>query len=62
MLKLNATVPNAKIGQEYFISLQTGGSVTLPPTETFYSNFHAAVVDQYGVCWNIISEEPPNPS
>jgi len=61
MIKLNAYVPNAKTAEEYFISMKDGGTVTLPPTETFYSNFHAAVIDKYGICWNFISEEhPPN--
>jgi len=58
-VKLTATVPNAKTGQEYFDRLKENGAVTLPPTETFYSTFHAAVTDKYGVCWNIVSEESP---
>ena len=59
MLKLTATVEHANVGQEYFDKLKDGGTVKLPPTETYYSNFHAAVVDQFGVCWNIVSKEPP---
>jgi len=59
MIKLTATVPTADVGQEYFDLLKVGGEVKLPPTETYYCNFHAAVVDKYGVCWNIISKEPP---
>jgi PhnB protein len=57
MLKLTANVPNAMTGQEYFDKLKDGGNITLPPTESFYSNFHAAVVDRFGVCWNIVSLE-----
>jgi len=60
MLKLTASVPSANVGQEYFDKLKADGKITLPPTETYYSNFHAAVVDKYGVNWNIVSTEPPN--
>ena len=60
MIKLNATVLTANLGQEYFDKLKDGGNVTLPPTETYYSNFHAALVDRYGICWNIVSKEPPS--
>lgn len=59
MIKLTASVPNAKTGQGYFNLLKADGNITLPPTETFYSTFHAAVTDKYGVCWNIVSEEAP---
>ena len=59
MIKLTAKVPNLKIGQEYFDKLKKDGNISLPPTETYYSNFHAALTDKYGVCWNIVSEEPP---
>jgi PhnB protein len=58
MVKLTATVPTAKTGQAYFDKLKVDGIVTLSPTETYYSNFHASVVDKYGVCWSIVSEEP----
>jgi PhnB protein len=59
MVKLTATVLTARIGQEYFDILKRDGKVKLPPTETYYSNFHTAVVDKYGVCWNIVSKEAP---
>jgi PhnB protein len=59
MIKLAAKVPTAKDGQEYFDMLKIDGTITLPPTETFYSTFHAAVTDKYGVCWNIVAEEAP---
>ena len=59
MVKLTAKVPTAKIAQEYFDKLKVDGKITLPPTETYYSNFHAAIVDKYGVCWNIVSGEAP---
>lgn len=32
----------------------------IPPTETFYSNFHASLIDKFGVHWNIVAEEKPN--
>ncbi len=36
-----------------------GDYVTLLPTETFYSVFHAAVTDKFGVNWNVVAEEAP---
>jgi PhnB protein len=33
--------------------------VTLLPTETFYSVFHAAVTDKFSVSWNVVAEEAP---
>ncbi len=33
--------------------------VVLPPTVTFYSVFHAAVMDKFGVNWNVVAEEAP---
>jgi uncharacterized glyoxalase superfamily protein PhnB len=31
----------------------------LPPIETFYSVFHAAVTDKFGVNRNVVAEEAP---
>jgi PhnB protein len=59
MVKLTVGVLTAKQGQEYFDMLKLDGNVTLPPTETYYSNFHSAVIDKYGLCWNIVSKEAP---
>lgn len=59
MIRLTATVPDIKAAQACFHMLRENGSVTLPPTETFYSTFHAALTDQYGICWNIVAEEAP---
>jgi PhnB protein len=33
--------------------------VVLSPTETYYSVFHAAVTDKFGVNWNVVAEEAP---
>lgn len=35
------------------------GEVTIPPTETFCSVFHAAVTDRFGMSWDVVAEEPP---
>lgn len=59
MVKLTAVVPTAIEAQGYFDLLKEGGIITLPSTKTFYSAFHAAVTDKYGVCWNIVAEEAP---
>ena len=56
-IKLTATVPTGKEASAIFDALCIGGTVTLPPTETFYSVFHAAVADKFGVNWNIVAAE-----
>lgn len=61
MVKLVATVPSAAEGRRVFDALLPGGRVTLPPTDTFYSTFHAGLVDRFGVHWNIVAEEAPAP-
>jgi len=60
MVKLTATVPNARDAQRIYDGLSEGAYITLPPTETFYSTFHGGLVDKFGVSWNIIAEEAPN--
>jgi PhnB protein len=59
MVKLVATAPSAAEGRRIFGILAEGGHVTLPPTETFYSTFHAGLIDPFGVSWNIVAEEAP---
>lgn len=59
MVKLTATVPTKAGAQKIFGRLNENAAITLPPTETFYCNFHAGLVDKFGVCWNIVSEEAP---
>ena len=59
MVKLTVTVPTAKEAQAIFDGLRIDAHITLPPTETFYSTFHAGLMDKYGVSWNIVAEEPP---
>jgi PhnB protein len=58
-IKLSAIVATGKNAAEIFELLCEGGKVTLPPTETFYSVFHAAVTDKFGVNWNVVAEEAP---
>ena len=58
-IKLSATVQTGKEAKIIFDALCVGGKVTLPPTETFYSVFHAAVTDKFGVIWNVVAEETP---
>lgn len=59
-IRLSATVPTGKEATDVFKALCEGGKITLPPTETFYSVFHAAVTDKFGVNWNVVAEEAPN--
>ena len=58
-IKLSVTVQTGKEAKIIFDALCVGGKVTLPPTETFYSVFHAAVTDKFGVIWNVVAEETP---
>ncbi len=58
-IKLTATVPNKAEAAAIFDALCEGGTVTLPPAEPFYSTFHAAVTDKFGVNWNVVAEESP---
>lgn len=60
MIKLTVTVPSAKEAKDIFEILSNGGYISLPPVETFYSTFHAALTDKFGVSWNIVAEELPN--
>ena len=57
MIRLTTIVPTAKEAKDIFEMLSDGGCVTLQPVETFYSTFHAAVTDTFGVNWNIVAEE-----
>ena len=59
-IRLSAYVPTGKEAASIFDVLSVGGTVTLPPTETFYSVFHAAVTDKFGVNWNVVADEQPN--
>jgi len=58
-IKLSVSIPTGKEAAVAFDMLCVGGTVTLPPTETFYSVFHAAVTDRFGVNWNVVALEQP---
>ncbi|MCL1913198.1 MAG: VOC family protein [Eubacteriaceae bacterium] len=58
-IKLSVTVPTKAEAAAIFDALCGQGVVTLPPTETFYSVFHSAVIDKFGVEWNVVAEEAP---
>lgn len=60
IVRLTATVPNHREAQKIFERLKESAVITLPPTETFYSTFHAALIDKFNVAWNIVAEESPN--
>jgi PhnB protein len=59
-IKLAAMAKTGKEAHDIFTALSVDGNVTLPPTETFYSVFHGAVTDKFGVAWNVVAEEAPN--
>jgi PhnB protein len=60
MVKLTAMVANAGEARQIFEVLSKDAHITLPPTETFYSTFHAGLTDKFGVSWNITAEEAPH--
>lgn len=60
MVKLTVKVETAKEAQDIFDALSVDAHITLPPTETFYSTFHAGLIDKFGVGWNIVAEEGPH--
>ena len=60
MVKLTITIQSAKEAKKIFDSLNYGAHITLPEAVTFYSAFHAALTDKYGVNWNIVALETPD--
>jgi PhnB protein len=60
MVKLTTKISSAKEAQKIYDALKIGAYVTLPPTVTFYSSFHAGLTDKYGISWNIVAEEAPS--
>ncbi len=58
-IRLIASVATGKVAKAIFDELCLAGEVLLPPVKTFYSVFHAAVKDKFGVIWNVIAEEEP---
>lgn len=53
-IDLSLSLPNKAEGERIFQALQDGGAVIIPPVETFYSPFHAAARDRFGVTWHLI--------
>jgi PhnB protein len=58
-IKLSVILQTGKAATTIFDALCEDGVVTLPPTETFYSVFHAAVTDKFRVNWNVVAEKSP---
>jgi len=58
-VKLSVTVPTCIEAAAFFEALCVGGEISLPPTGTFYSVFHAAVTDKFGIKWHVVAEEAP---
>lgn len=58
-LRLTVTVPTREEAQEIYERFIEGARIVLPPTETFYSTFHAEIFDKYGIGWSIVAEEAP---
>lgn len=58
-VKLTVQVPDAAAAQSIYDALYKDAHITLPPTKTFYSTFHAGLVDIFGVSWNITALEAP---
>lgn len=58
-LRLTVTVPTKKEAQKIYERFTEGARIILPPTETFYSAFHAGIFDKYGIGWDIVAKEAP---
>lgn len=56
-VKLTVQVSDAAVAQKIYDVLCKDAYISLPPTETFYSSFHAGLVDMFGVSWNITALE-----
>lgn len=61
-VKLTVQLPNAQTAQQIYNALCKGAHITLPPTQTFYSTFHAGLTDAFGVSWNLTALEAPAPA
>lgn len=48
-IKLVVTTETKIEAEKIFERLNNEAYITLPPTETFYSSFHAGITDRYGV-------------
>lgn len=59
IVRVAVTVPTSTEAQKIFDRLKENAKITLPPTKTFYSTFHAELTDKFGVTWNIVAEEAP---
>lgn len=59
-IRLTITVPAKKEAQEIFDRFKETAHISLPPTETFYSTFHAEIFDKYGIGWDIVAEDAPH--
>lgn len=60
-INLSLTVPDEATVDRYFDALAEGGTVHMPPGETFWSKRFCMVQDRFGVGWMIglPGEEPP---
>lgn len=50
---LALTYPTAAEAQRVFTALAEGGTVTMPPTETFWADSFGMVTDRFGIPWGI---------
>lgn len=58
-VRLTVAVPAKEDAQEIYDRFSGTSHIILPPTETFYSTFHAEISDKYGIGWNIVAEGAP---
>lgn len=53
---LTVIIPNKQTAEQIYDVLKDGAHISLPPTKTFYSPFHAGLTDRFGISWNIVVE------
>ncbi len=59
-VSVSLSVPEAETVDRFFGALAEGGSVQMPPGETFWSKRFSMVTDRFGVSWMVgVPGEPP---
>jgi PhnB protein len=56
---MTLTYPTAAEGRRVFEALADGGTVTMPPAETFWADVFGMVTDRFGVPWGVNGGSKP---
>lgn len=61
-MAVNYTVADVAEVERVFAGLADGGTVTMPPAETFWSPRFGMCIDRFGIPWMVNAEAPANGS